>query len=588
MNKENNKFNSYLDKLESPNLDSAEKIVNDLMQAEQDIAKETLYLLKKKYEKEIRNWETLFAQKQQELLSVKSQLAENQERIKQLQAQFDAEKQDQMQLMKEKIKELRLKKQADSERWEQVSDEVRKFKEEANSAQKKYMLEQSRAGQARKTFYEQIEKLKEELNLKEDELNGIKETYLKKEQAWITEKAHFEEESNILKDQVAGLEQIIKDERQSYDRSSEKKDAKLNGLEQTYQDLTSQMNLKIQKENELQLQLSQLKAKIKEIEEDRDRVIKEKEKNSFEWNKSLKGEIEKFEKYKMEADAREASMTKDAGQQLSNLQESFKIIELQLQEEQKSKAEVETALGKKEQEIARLISQRDELVSEWKKVVADEQNNFKKRQSEILAEFNRVSQLKDDEIIRLQRSTNEISTALAEQKRLLQVEKEKTHQDSQRLQYLEEDKKKLMEQLSLKEKDWQIVLQNEQEFLKKQIEDVKSKSDSQVQSRENEIIRLKKETDILNGQISELQNKYHVEKNESSGRLENIKELENHIKILEDKYERANLEWQKKHQFLQLEKEKLNDQLHKEIQLRQSLEKKNKKSIESNKPQKEL
>ena len=592
MNEENKKFEFYTAEEDEssalmPDLDSADKIVKDLLQAEKDIVSENLFLLKSKYEKEKANWERIFSQKEQEALSFRAQLTEAQGRLKQLQSQFDNEKHNTLEQMKERIREIEDKKLSDEKKWEQVRDEIGRFKEEANIAEKKYSKEQDKTSRIKKTFLEQQISLSEVLKQKEEELMDAKEDFLRKEEGWLHEKRRLDEEISILKDQVAGLEQIVKDERQSNDKTNERKDTKLNSVEDAYKNTLAQLNLKLQKEKELENALYEKQNTIKNIEDEKDKLRHEAEQNHMQYRKTLAEEQSKAEKTAKETALREEYLKKEAEKQLKHVVNQVQILEQQFSEEQKLRKDTETMLVQKEQEIQRLINQRDELVNEWKRVVSDEQLNFKKRQSEILSEFNRVSQNKDEEINKLSRNSNELSAALSEEKRIFFLEKERNQQVNSKLMYLEEDKKRLIEHMASKEKDWQVILLNEQEFLRKQIEEIKLKNISQVQSRENELARLSKEMDLINSQFAELKNRYHIEKNESSNRLDKIQELEITIKKLNEKYDMSMQDWQKKHQFAQLENENLVSQRRKEIALRNTAENKNRQLIEDNKSLKE-
>jgi hypothetical protein len=397
MSEENKKFEFYTAEEEEserlmPELDSADKIVKDLLQAEKDIVSENMVILKRKYEKERTNWERIFSQKEQEILSFRAQLTEAQGRLKQLQNQFDNEKHNTLEQMKERIREIEDKKLSDEKKWEQVRDEIGRFKEEANIAEKKYSSEQDKTSRIKKILHEQQLKLSEVLSQKENELMDAKESFLQKEEGWIREKGHLDEELNILKDQVASLEQIVKDERQSNDKTNERKDTKLNSVEEANKNTLAQLNLKIQKEKELEKTLYEKQSTIKDIEDDKDKLRHEAEQNKLQYRKTLAEEQSKLEKITKEAASKEDYLKKEAEKQLQNVVKQVQILEQHLSEEQKLRKDTEVILAQKEQEIQRLINQRDELVNEWKRVVSDEQLNFKKRQSEILLEFNRVSQ----------------------------------------------------------------------------------------------------------------------------------------------------------------------------------------------------
>ena len=65
-------------------IDSPDQIIKDLLSAEKQIAEETIRLMKTRFEREKDQWKSLHADKERELLSVKSKLSQQEGFVKSL------------------------------------------------------------------------------------------------------------------------------------------------------------------------------------------------------------------------------------------------------------------------------------------------------------------------------------------------------------------------------------------------------------------------------------------------------------------------------------------------------------------------
>ena len=230
---------------------------------------------------------------------------------------------------------------------------------------------------------------------------------------------------------------------------------------------------------------------------------------------------------------------------------SVEIIEQQLSEEQNLKKAAEEKLKAKDEEIRKLVLQKDEITVEWRKMLTAEQELRISRQAELLGEFDKVKNAREEDFKILRNEINNLSAALAEENKLYALEKEQNKQLLQKIAYLEENRQGLIGQLESKEKSWREAIEVERDMFKRQIEETRNALEAQLKSRDNEIMRLDEDINMLNGQTLELRQKLSLEKNENNNRLERISEFESQMKTITGNYNQERAEWHKKFQFIQ-------------------------------------
>ncbi|MBN1622541.1 MAG: hypothetical protein JW871_08120 [Endomicrobiales bacterium] len=620
----NPKFNTP--DLNTPNIpdfklkDTPENIIKDLLQAEKDVATETLNVMKRRYEKERSNWEKIFIGKENEILSIRTKLTETEERLKNVQKIINEERMLQLEKLQLEAKDIENKKNYDNKKWNRISDEIKKFREDALIAGKRLLDEQNRVRQVKRLFTDKQNTLMEQIRAKEEEFHQFYETALKKEEGWLRAEAQRDEEISFLRGQVANLQETINEERKQQSNVLEKKDTDIGKLEQSNRDISDKLNNEVQVRMKLEEKVEQQKHRLNEVEEEKNKIRQEAEKTFLELKKTWQEEQSSWEKYKQDITSREQSLKAETEEQMVRILKSVEILEKQLAEEQKQRKDVEDSIKQKEEEIQRLLRQRDDIVSEWKNVLELEKQNYLKNQSYIISELNKIKESKDEEIAKLNVKANNLMAALSEEKKLFNIEKDKNKQESFKITNLEQEKQRLLEEIEKDKNEWQKILENEREFAQKQIEEVKIKSEMQLKSRDEEINRLNEDLRLSAGQLSELRQKFFVEKNENNTRLERIQELEIQLQQEKQKYDgivddlkkrlnssiaalnKNSQDYLRNEQVWQQEKEKsmyslkqdmnnLRDQLNKEISIRQALELKNSQLIQKNdelKSQKEI
>jgi hypothetical protein len=561
----------------APCFDAPEKIIQDILKAEKDLADETMNTMRARHERERAGWERLYEQKERDMLALKSRLAAAEDRIKKLMDQANEGRQVQLEQIRMNAREMEMKRLSDMKKWETIADEVRSFREIAQAAEKKLQSEQEQLRQLKKHLAAQETIGKGELNVKEDELMELKEQRLKVEEALLKSQSESGEKITTLQEQVKDFEKTLAEERQLNTQINEKKDGDLSRLQKGIQDAVIQINLERQKKEESNEKIIELQKRLQDTEDGLRKTQQANEAELLTWKKSWQDEQSAWEKNKQEFVAKEESLRKDLEEQLKRVTKTLNIAEQQLAEEQRVRRSHEEALQQKDQEIQRVLADKDETVKGWRGILDTEGESGKKRLADVQAEFDHVRQLGETEIASLHAEMKKLSAAFEEEKRLLGEEKDENEKNRIKMQHLEDDRRRLTENLENKEKDWQAVLLREQELLQKQIEELRAKNEAQIQSREMEITRLNEDLNILNGQMHELRQKFSLEKNENNNRLTRMQEFEIQMRTLNERHNQERLDGE--HKVTQL-KEQLEQQRKSALQAQEEIETQAKRDLQ--------
>jgi hypothetical protein len=439
-----------------------------------------------------------------------------------------------------------------------ISDEVRDFREAAQDAQKKLLGEQEQVRQLKKHLAVQEECWKGQVNSQEDELLEFKEKLLRKEEVLLTSQTESGDKISALQEHIRVLEKNIEEERQCNARVTEKKDSDLARLQKGIQDTIISINMERQKKEDAEEKIIELQEQLRSRDEELTKARDVNERELLEWKKTRQEEQAAWEKAKQEFISSEGSLRQDLGEQFKLVSKSLAIAEQQLAEEHRVRLGLEESLGQREQDVQRIASEREETVAQWRKMLESEQESLKKSLSDIQAEFDHVRQTRDEESVAARKEIRAFSASLEEEKRLLAIEKEENEQNRIRIERLDEDRQRLIQQLEKKENEWQVTLMREQELLQKQIEELRAKTDAQLQSREIEIVRLNEDLSLLNGQLNEIRQKFSLERNENNNRLSRIQEFEVQVRKLNELYQQEHLDWERKIEMLkeQMEQQK--------------------------------
>lgn len=561
----------------APAFDAPEKIIQDILKTEKELADETMNTMRARYERERAGWERLYEQKERDMLTLRSRLTEAEDRIKKLLDQANEGRQVQLEQIRMNAREMELKRLSDIKKWETIADEVRSFREVARDAQEKLESEKEQVRQLKKHIATQEETLKGQLNIKEDELLELKEQLLKKEQSLLTAQSEAGEKSTALQEQVQHLEKTLNEERQHFGHLSDKKDKELAQLQKGIQDAIIQINGERQLKEAAQATVIDLQNRVQGLEDELNKTRQANERELLEWKKNWQEEQSSWEKSKQEFVANEESLRKDLDEQLKRVNKTLSIAEQQLAEEQRVRHEHEETLQRKDMEIQRVLAEKDEVVKQWRGILDSEQASLQKRLADMQAELDHVRQAKDEEIASIRKEVRDASVTWEEEKHLYAMEKEENERNKIKLQHLEEERRHLVESLEAKEKDWQTVLMREQELLQKQIEELRAKSEAQLQSREMEITRLNEDLSIINGQMHELRQKFSLEKNENDNRLSRVQELEVHIRTLNEHHNQERLDGERK---IELLKEQIEQQRKNAQQVQEEIETQSKRDLQ--------
>jgi len=173
--------------------ESPDEIVRDLFETEKEIANETLRLARAQHEREKQQWSTLLAVKEQEVLSLKEQSRELEERLLLLQKRLDDERNAGMEQLRAAAAEMDKLKLAERKKWDAIADKVRSFREEAAACHAKFMRGQEQVIELKKIQAAQVKSLEERITELEEEGLTLKETLIIKEEAWLRDKSRMEE-----------------------------------------------------------------------------------------------------------------------------------------------------------------------------------------------------------------------------------------------------------------------------------------------------------------------------------------------------------------------------------------------------------
>ncbi|MHB9154401.1 MAG: hypothetical protein ACYC5N_01755 [Endomicrobiales bacterium] len=539
-----------------PAVDTPEKITQDLLKTEKEIASSMLVAFRARHAKEKSQWEMIYSEKQQESLLLRTRLAEAEERLKQLRGQWEEERQTRLEEIRLSAQGVENKKQAEKKKWEFIADEVRGFREAAVAAQGRLAEEQGKTEKLKKTSAEIEKEWKEKVYARDEDILKLRERQALREENWLKTLARKDEEIHLLQDQLGNVQQSLNDERQYQGKVVEKKDTDLEGLQRSLQDTVMQLSLERQKLDENAARITELQKTIQALEDEARKKAMEYEQERSQLLKTFREEQSGWEKYKQEYIVREETLQGETEEQIRRILKSVSIIEQQHSDEQKLRKEAEEKLTQKDQEIQGLLSQKEGLIQEWKKILSAERETWQKQQEEILSEFERIKKFREDEFSGLRKEMSVLHSALAEESRLYAMEKEGARQMSAKLQQMEADGRKLAGLIEAREKEWQATLMADQELFRKQMDETKMKYETQLQSRDLEIYRLDEDLNMLNGQVLELRQKLSLEKNENNSRLDRVQELETETRNITTKYNQERAEWHKRLQFVQNEWEK--------------------------------
>ncbi len=440
---------------------------------------------------------------------------------------------------------------ADKKKWELIGEEVKGFRETTQNVQSRLAAEQEYMAGVKKEALKREKVLYERINAKDDDIAKLKEQLLAKEEILLKYRSEKDEEVRLLHDKQEALNSTLESEKLEKGKVIEKKDTDLDSLKKALQDMVIQLNLERMKKDEALENSQKQIQRIAELEEELKKTTQKYETDRAEYAASYKEEQSSWEKYKKEFITREETLRHETEEQVTRILKSVEIIEQQLAEEQGQRKAAEDKLKLKDDEIQKLVAQKDEITIEWRKMLAAEQELRLKRQSEILAEFDKVKSAREEDFRILRNEISNLQAALAEENKLFIMEREQSKQLMQKVAYLEESRQSLITQLDSKEKTWTAAVASEQEMFRKQMEESRNSAEANVKARDSEITRLDEDINMLNGQILELRQKLSLEKNENNNRLERISEYEAQIKSLTSKYNEERAEWSQKFKFIQ-------------------------------------
>ncbi len=526
-------------------IDSPEKIVQDLMETEKQITAETLRLIRSRHDHEKTQWEKLFSEKEREVLAYKRQMTETEERLKQIQKQFQEEREVQLEHLHLSAQEIDAKRKTEQKKWNDIAEKVREFRESAEAAQNKLAEEQERIAKLKKAVAYQEQQWKDKFVTKEEDLHRLREQMIQKEQFLLTEQAKKEEERHLLQEQLSALQQTLVDERQYLGKTAEKKDSDIAKLQHALQNTIIQLNQMRVRGDQAEEKILDLQKQLQTHETDKQTTLQAMEQERIEWKKTWQEEQSRWENYKQECVLREQTLQKETEEQTKRILQSAGIVEQQLAEEQRLRQEAQASSQLKDQELQLLSKQKEDLVAHWQHILSLEQAEWQKQREEILDQLEHTKAIRDNELARLRQELQTLAAAIAEEKKFSLLEKEHGQELLVTMKRLEEENRFFRETMEAKEKEWQTILLREQELQRTQIEELSFNSAAQLHSREAEITRLNEDLKISNGQLADIRQRFAMEKNENSHRLEHIQELEIQLKGLSEQHEKDRSEWQK-------------------------------------------
>ncbi|MBN1823693.1 MAG: hypothetical protein JW803_05175 [Endomicrobiales bacterium] len=532
-------------------MDSPESVVRDLLRAEKDIAVETLKALRNKYEKSKSEWERLYADREREILELKKQISDANDRIKERDRKFQEERECEFERMKRSAAETEEKKVLEKRKWDAISEEIRKFKESSLYAQNKLFEEQRETDRLRKNMALIEKDFSAKTEVSEDSISRLKQQLIQKEEELLKEKARHEEHVHVLDEQLSALQKVVTTETESHARIIEKKERDTAELQKALQELMIQLNKERVSNGDLEEKMRQYEADMEGLKKQLEDFSHKSDNEKMEVLKAWQQEQVKWEAERKEISEKEAKHKKDTEEQMGKVLDSLSTLERQLREEQSIRKTVEDKLHIADAEVQELIAERGKVSSEWKEVLLNEQAAYRKKQEALLAEFEKIKAAREEDFGVLKSEITNLQAALAEERKLYMLEKDKNRQFAEKLLYLEQSRKTLLEQMETKERDWQNAISGEQDIFKRQIEELRQKYDRQMSSREDELNRLNEDLSLTNSQVSELRQKLSLEKSENNSRLDRIQELEIQVRTLTSNFNEERAEWQRKIEFVQ-------------------------------------
>ena len=186
-------------------LDSPDQIIKDLLAAEKQIAEETVRIMKMRHDREKDQWLRLHADKERELLNVRSKLTEQEAQVKNLKSQIREMDDIQIEQAKRTAEEVQNYRARERKKWDEIAEEVRNFRELAVGAQDRLKTEQERLDQIKKTYRIQEDLLKQQLQQSEEEVFTLKERLARQEETYLKEKSQRDDEIAALTESLATL-----------------------------------------------------------------------------------------------------------------------------------------------------------------------------------------------------------------------------------------------------------------------------------------------------------------------------------------------------------------------------------------------
>jgi hypothetical protein len=540
--------------------DTPEKIEQDLLKAEKDIAAETLHLYRMRYEKERHQWDRIFQEKEQQVLALKKELDEQEGKVKRLLLQIDEDKEAHLEQLRLTARDVEGQKLDNDKKWGVIAEEVRMFREAERAAQDRLLEEQERAIQLKKQFTAVEKSLQEQVNVRDEQILQLKEELVNKEDIWLKSRSASDGELHSLKEQLSALQQTLADERLYQGKVVEKKDKELNSLQKALQDNIVLLNSERRKQEESEKKILQIQKQIDNLENERQQMAQEFDQERILVKKQHQEDMAQREGQRMDLLRQQESQKKDAEERLLRVMKSQEIAEQQLAEEQRVRQELEDKVKLREQENHNLFAQKEQVTVEWKQMLASEQAAWQKRQTELQAELERIIAGKEQEIAAMRQELTSLQGKLAEEQRNREGESEAKKQLLAQQSKWEEERQRLIAQATLKEEEWQAAFKNEQALYQKQTDELRGKYDTQLHSRESEITKNNEELRALHEQLGDMRQKYSAERADSAGKTNKILELESQLKNLNLRYKQDMAEWENKCNLIrtQWEKQRLN------------------------------
>jgi hypothetical protein len=383
--------------------DSPEFIISELTKTEKEIAFQSMRSLERKLEKERSYWEKVCTQKEAEILKQKAKLDEAKERIVSLEKQISEQNQETIERLKISARELEIKKKSEEKKWQIITEEVRAFRESEKKTETNYLFEQGKNNQLKRKLADTEFALKEQITKKDEEIYQLKESIVRKEEETLKQAIAKAEEINKLNEQLLNLGQDLENERKYNKKYLEKKEGDITNLQKAINESIIQINeLRLQgdkardataeKDKELREKEDQMRKQGDANVEERHAISRAFDNQKLEWEKEKQGLILEKE-----------YILKDTQDKIKAAQDSARIHENQLLEEQKSKQDIEAKLTQKDAEIEQLSRQKNDLLDQWQKMLNSEKEQWEKDRRKLLYEFEGYRNIKEGQLESLQK-----------------------------------------------------------------------------------------------------------------------------------------------------------------------------------------